>query len=178
MATCKLIAKDCGAIDIQFNNGGISADGMMARMTDEAWNSVLQTNLSSVFYFSRALAMPMAKGRWGRIINISSVIGLTGNAGQANYSAAKAGVLGLTKSMAKEMASRGITVNAICPGFITTDMTDKLTEEQKAAILKYIPLARMGTSDDIAKMTAFLASEEAGYITGQSIAVDGGMVMA
>jgi len=177
-AVCNKITAEFGPIDILVNNAGITADGLLFRMSDDAWNSVIQTNLSSVFFFGKTLGFGMTKNRWGRIINISSVTGLMGNAGQSNYAAAKAGVLGLTKSMAKEMASRGITVNAVCPGFIQTDMTDKLTDEQKAGILTWVPLKRLGTPDDVAHLVAFLASEEAGYITGQSLAVDGGMVMA
>jgi 3-oxoacyl-[acyl-carrier protein] reductase len=177
-AVCERITAEFGHIDILVNNAGITADGMMFRMSDDAWNSVIATNLSSIFHFSRALGFPMSKNRWGRIINISSVIGLMGNAGQANYAAAKAGVLGLTKSMAKEMGSRGVTVNSVCPGFIQTDMTDKLTPEQKEGILQFVPLKRLGQPEEIAHMVSFLASEEAAYITGQSLAVDGGMVMA
>jgi 3-oxoacyl-[acyl-carrier protein] reductase len=177
-AVCEAITKGMGSIDILVNNAGITADGMFARMTDEAWSSVLNTNLNSVFYFSRALVMGMAKARWGRIINMASVIGLVGNAGQANYAAAKAGVMGLTKSIAKEVGARGVTVNAICPGFIATDMTDKLPEEIKTAILGQIPMKRLGTAEEVAHLVAFLASEEAAYITGQSMAVDGGMVTA
>jgi 3-oxoacyl-[acyl-carrier protein] reductase len=176
--TCEMIAKEMGNIDILVNNAGIVADGMFARMTDEAWNSVLQTNLNSVFYFSKALVMSMAKSRWGRIVNIASVIGLVGNAGQANYAAAKAGIMGLTKSLAKEFAPRSITVNAVCPGFIATDMTDKLSDEIKEGILTQVPMKRLGTPEEVANVVAFLASEEAGYVTGQSIPVDGGMVTA
>lgn len=176
-ATCEKITKEFGHIDILINNAGITADGMLFRMSDEAWESVIDTNLTSVFHFSKILGFPMSKNRWGRIINISSVIGLTGNAGQANYSAAKAGVLGLTRSMAKELGPRGVTVNAVCPGFIATDMTEKLTDDQKKGILTMVPLGRMGQSDDIAHLVTYLASEEAGYITGQSLAIDGGMVM-
>jgi 3-oxoacyl-[acyl-carrier protein] reductase len=176
--TCEMVAKEMGPMDILVNNAGITADGMFARMTDEAWNSVLQTNLNSVFYFSRALVMGMAKARWGRIINMASVIGLIGNAGQANYAAAKAGIMGLTKSIAKEVGSRGVTVNAVCPGFIATDMTEKLPEEIKSAILAQIPMKRLGAPEEVAHLVAFLASEEAAYITGQSLAVDGGMVTA
>ncbi len=177
-AACDKITSEFGPIDILVNNAGITADGLLFRMTDEAWNSVIQTNLSSVFYFCKTLGFAMSKNRWGRIINISSVIGLVGNAGQANYAAAKAGVLGLTKSMAKEMAARSVTVNAICPGFIQTDMTDKLTDEQKAGILNFVPMKRLGKPEEIADLVAFLSSEEAGYITGQSLAIDGGMVMS
>ena len=173
---CDKISKEFGPIDILVNNAGITADGLLFRMSDEAWNSVISTNLNSVFHFSKNLVFGMTKNRWGRVINIASVIGLIGNAGQANYAAAKAGVLGLTKSIAKEVGSRSITVNAVCPGFIQTDMTDKLTPEQKAGILNWIPLKRMGTAEEIAHLVTFLASEEAGYITGQSLAIDGGMV--
>lgn len=177
-ATCDKISQSFGPIDILVNNAGITADGMLFRMSDDAWNSVLATNLSSVFHFSKILGFGMSKNRWGRIINISSVIGLMGNAGQANYAAAKAGVLGFTKSMAKEVGARGVTVNAVCPGFIQTDMTDKLSAEQREAILEYVPLKHLGSPEDVAHLVAFLASEEAGYITGQSLAIDGGMVMA
>jgi 3-oxoacyl-[acyl-carrier protein] reductase len=173
---CDKILKEFGPIDILVNNAGITADGMLFRMSDEAWNSVIGTNLNSVFHFSRNLAFGMTKNRWGRIINIASVIGLIGNAGQANYAAAKAGVMGLTKSIAKEVGSRRITANAVCPGFIQTDMTDKLTAEQKAGIMNWIPLKRMGAPEEVAHLVMFLASEEAGYITGQSLCIDGGMV--
>jgi len=174
---CDAILADFGKVDILVNNAGITADGMAFRMSDDAWDSVIQTNLSSVFYFCRALGMPMSKNRWGRIINISSVIGQMGNAGQVNYASAKAGVLGLTKSFAKELASRGITVNAVCPGFIQTDMTAALSDDQKASIQKYIPLNRLAAPEEVAHLVAFLASEEAGYITGQSLTIDGGMYM-
>lgn len=177
-ATCEKITKEFGPIDILVNNAGITADGMLFRMSDESWDSVIHTNLNSVFYFAKTLGFGMTKNRWGRIINVASVIGLMGNAGQANYSAAKGGVIALTKSMAKELGPRGITVNAICPGFIQTDMTDKLTEDQKKGILSIVPLGRLGQPEEIANYVAFLASDEAGYITGQSLAIDGGMVMA
>jgi 3-oxoacyl-[acyl-carrier protein] reductase len=176
--SCEKMKQEFGPIDILVNNAGITADGPFFRMPDEAWNSVVATNLSSVFHFSKILSYRMARSQWGRIINIASVIGLIGNVGQANYAASKAGVLGLTKSLAKEIGSRGITVNAVCPGFIPTDMTNKLAPEQKANILKGIPLNRMGSPEEVAYLVAFLASEEAAYITGQSLAIDGGMVTA
>ncbi|HSH09971.1 MAG TPA: 3-oxoacyl-ACP reductase FabG [Oceanipulchritudo sp.] len=171
-----LIAKH-GAIDILVNNAGITRDTLIMRMKDEDWDAVLRTNLSSCFYWSRALMQSMARNRWGRVINISSVIGLMGNAGQANYAAAKAGIFGLTKSLAREFSKRNITVNAVAPGFIKTDMTDGLSEDITKAILQQIPLKRLGEVADIANIVAFLASEEAGYITGQTFTVDGGMVM-
>lgn len=166
-----------GRLDILVNNAGITRDGLLMRMKEEDWEAVIQTNLSSCFYWSRGLAQTMARGRWGRIINISSVIGLMGNAGQANYAAAKAGIFGLTKSLAKEFAKRNITVNAVAPGFIQTDMTAVLNEETKDAIQSQIPLRRLGSAEDISNIVTYLASEEAGYITGQTFTVDGGMVM-
>jgi len=171
------LVKAHGAIDILVNNAGITRDMLLMRMKDEEWNAVLQTNLNSCFYWSRALLQPMGRKRWGRVINISSVIGLMGNAGQANYAAAKAGMIGFSKSLAREFAKRGITVNVVAPGFVKTDMTDVLSEEVTAGILQQVPLKRLGEPADIANMVAFLASEEAGYITGQTFTVDGGMVM-
>ena len=164
-------------VNILINNAGITRDGLLFRMSNEDWDDVIATNLTSCFSWIKHLARPMTRKRWGRIINISSVIGLTGNAGQANYAAAKAGMLGLTKSLAKEFAARNVTVNAVAPGFIETDMTAELNEEQQKAILGVIPMKRMGTVEEIAAMAAFLASEEAGYITGQVFTVDGGMIM-
>jgi 3-oxoacyl-[acyl-carrier protein] reductase len=146
-------------------------------MEEEDWDAVLNTNLKSCFTFIKHLARPMTRKRWGRIINIASVIGLTGNAGQANYAAAKAGIIGLTKSLAKEFAARNVSVNVIAPGFIQTDMTNALTEEQQKSIVGIIPMKRMGTSEDIANMATFLASTKSDYITGQVFTVDGGMVM-
>lgn len=169
--------KEHGTVDILVNNAGITRDGLLFRMSDEDWDDVIETNLTSCFSWIKHLTRPMTRKRWGRIINISSVIGLTGNAGQANYAAAKAGMLGLTKSLAKEFAARNVTVNAIAPGFIETDMTAELNENQQQAVLGIIPMKRMGTAEEIAHMTAFLASEKAGYITGQVFTVDGGMVM-
>jgi len=166
-----------GTIDILVNNAGITRDMLVMRMKDEEWDDVIRTNLNSCFYWSRALMQPMARKRWGRVINISSVIGLMGNAGQANYAAAKAGIFGLTKSLAREFAKRNITVNAVAPGFIQTDMTDVLNEDVTKAILQQIPLKRLGAVADIANIVAYLASEESGYITGQTFTVDGGMVM-
>ncbi len=166
-----------GSIDILVNNAGITRDMLLMRMKDEEWDDVLRTNLNSCFYWSRALMQPMARNRWGRVINISSVIGIMGNAGQANYAAAKAGLFGLTKSLAREYAKRNITVNAVAPGFIQTDMTSVLKEEVTQAILQQIPLKRLGDVADIANIVAFLAAEESGYITGQTFTVDGGMVM-
>ena len=175
--TTDIILKEFGNVDILVNNAGITRDNLVVKMTEEDFDSVIQTNLNSGFYWSKALLRPMTKKRWGRIINISSVIGLMGNIGQANYAAAKAGIHGLTKSLAKELAKRKITVNAVAPGFITTDMTSGLDEEIHQQIAKQIPLRRFGEVDDIANITAFLASNESSYITGQIFSVDGGMVM-
>ena len=166
-----------GAVDILVNNAGITKDGLLFRMSDADWDAVVDTNLSSCFSWIKHLARPMTRKRWGRIVNMSSVIGLTGNAGQANYAAAKAGMLGLTKSLAKEFAPRSVTVNAVAPGFIETDMTAGLNEKQRDAIVGMIPMKRMGHSAEIAHTVRFLCSEEAGYIAGQVFTVDGGMVM-
>lgn len=171
------ILEDFGRVDILVNNAGITRDTLAMRMSEEEWSAVIATNLSGAFHVTQGFLRSMLKQRSGRIINISSVIGLIGNAGQANYAASKAGLIGLTKSLAKECASRGILVNAIAPGFIVTDMTDVLPEEVKSAVLKQIPLGRLGAVQDIASAAAFLASDEAGYITGQVLTVDGGMVM-
>jgi len=159
------------------NNAGITKDNLLMRMKEEEWDDVININLKGVFLCTKAVTRQMMKQRVGRIINIASIVGVSGNPGQANYVAAKAGVIGLTKTTAKELASRNITVNAIAPGFITTDMTDKLPEEVRAEMLKQIPLARLGEPKDIAKITAFLASDDSSYITGQTFHVDGGMVM-
>jgi 3-oxoacyl-[acyl-carrier protein] reductase len=164
-------------IDILVNNAGITRDNLLMRMKEDEWDDVININLKGVFNATKAVTRQMMKQRSGRIINIASIVGVMGNAGQANYVAAKAGVIGLTKSTARELASRHITVNAIAPGFITTDMTDKLTEEVKAEMLKQIPLARFGEAKDIASVVSFLASEKSAYITGQTLHVDGGMVM-
>jgi 3-oxoacyl-[acyl-carrier protein] reductase len=166
-----------GQLDILVNNAGITRDNLIMRMKDEEFDEVINTNLKGVFNCVRSVTRTMMKQRSGRIINISSVVGSMGNPGQANYVAAKAGVIGLTKSAARELASRGITVNAIAPGFITTDMTDKLSDEMKAQLLLQIPLARFGQPDDIAKTVLFLASNEASYMTGQTLHIDGGMYM-
>ncbi|WP_318504825.1 3-oxoacyl-[acyl-carrier-protein] reductase [Bacillus sp. T3] len=166
-----------GKLDILVNNAGITRDNLLMRMKDDEWDSVINTNLKGVFLCTKAVTRQMMKQRSGRIINIASIVGVSGNPGQANYVAAKAGVIGLTKTAAKELASRGITVNAVAPGFITTDMTDKLTEEVKEAMLSQIPLARFGEPGDIAKVVTFLASEDSRYMTGQTLHVDGGMVM-
>jgi 3-oxoacyl-[acyl-carrier protein] reductase len=176
-AASEQILSDYERVDILVNNAGITKDGLLFRMTDEDWESVLQTNLNSCFYWTRNLARPMTRKRWGRIINISSVIGLVGNAGQANYAAAKAGMIGFTKSLAKEFAGRSVTVNAIAPGFIETDMTTSMDDSAQKNILGAIPLKKMGTSQDIAEMTKYLSSDSANYITGQVFTVDGGMVM-
>lgn len=174
---CDRLLKEHGSIDILVNNAGITRDMLLMRMKDEEWDAVLWTNLNSCFYLSRALIQAMGRNRWGRIINISSVIGLMGNVGQANYAAAKAGIIGFSKSIAREYAKRNITVNVVAPGFIKTDMTDALSEEVTAAILQQVPLKRLGSVTDIANIVAFLAAEESGYITGQTFTVDGGMVM-
>jgi len=166
-----------GGVDILVNNAGITRDNLFMRMGDEDWDSVLEVNLTSTMRLSKSAIRPMMKARWGRIVNISSVVGTTGNAGQANYAAAKAGLVGLSKSLAQEVATRGITVNCVAPGFIATAMTDKLNDDQKAAINGQIPAARMGTPEEIAAAVLYLASEEAGYVTGTTLHVNGGMAM-
>lgn len=166
-----------GRIDILVNNAGITRDGLLARMKEEDWDAVLSTNLKGVFLTTKAVAKLMMKQRAGRIVNMASVVGVTGNAGQANYSAAKAGVIGFTKTIARELASRGVTVNAVAPGFIDTDMTSVLSDKAKEAALTGIPLGRMGTPEDVAAAVLFLASDQASYVTGQVLHVDGGMVM-
>jgi 3-oxoacyl-[acyl-carrier protein] reductase len=159
------------------NNAGITRDNLMMRMKDDEWAEVLNTNLNALFTVSKACLRGMTKARWGRIINISSVVGSMGNAGQANYAASKAGAEGMSRAMAKELGSRSVTVNCVAPGFIATDMTDVLTEEQKALMLGQIPLGRLGAPEEIAKVVAFLASDAGGYITGETIHVNGGMYM-
>lgn len=166
-----------GRLDIVVNNAGITRDNLLARMTDEQWNEVLAVNLSGPFRLLRAALRPMVRQRSGRLINISSVVGRLGNAGQVNYAASKAGLIGLTKALAREVGSRGITVNAVAPGFIDEGMTDQLGEEQRAKLAAQIPLGRLGTALDVSGVVAFLASDAAGYLTGQTISVDGGMVM-
>lgn len=167
-----------GSIDILVNNAGITKDNLLMRMKENEWDDVININLKGVFNCTKAVTRQMMKQRSGRIINVASVVGVCGNPGQANYVAAKAGVIGLTKTTAKELASRHITVNAVAPGFISTDMTDKLDENVQTEMLKQIPLARFGAPEDISNVVVFLASEGAGYITGQTIQVDGGMVMS
>jgi 3-oxoacyl-[acyl-carrier protein] reductase len=171
------IQKELGDIAILVNNAGITRDNLALRMKDAEWDDVLDTNLKAVFRLSRAVMRGMMKARWGRIVNITSVVGASGNAGQANYAAAKAGVVGLTKSLARELGSRGITVNCVAPGFIDTDMTRALSEAQRGALLTQIPLGRLGESTDIAAAVAYLASPAAGYITGCVLHVNGGMYM-
>jgi 3-oxoacyl-[acyl-carrier protein] reductase len=171
------IVTDFGKVDILVNNAGVTRDGLSMRMSSEDWDVVVDTNLKGAFNFIRAVQRPMAKQRSGRIINIASVVGITGNAGQANYSASKAGLIGLTKTIARELSGRGITSNVVAPGFIETDMTAVLPESIRTAVVEKIPLARFGAPDDIAAAVAFLAGPEAGYITGQVLVVDGGMVM-
>ncbi|AEI44383.1 3-oxoacyl-[acyl-carrier-protein] reductase [Paenibacillus mucilaginosus] len=173
----KQVLETFGRIDILVNNAGITRDNLIMRMKEEEFDQVIETNLKGVFNCIKAATRPMMKQRSGRIINISSVVGALGNAGQMNYVAAKAGVIGMTKTAAKELASRGITVNCVAPGFIETDMTDKLNEELRQALLTQIPLARLGQPEDIAKAVRYLASEDASYLTGQTIHVDGGMYM-
>lgn len=173
----KQVEEELETIDILVNNAGVTRDNLLIRMKEEDWDEVMDTNLKGTFLCTKAIARSMMKKRYGKIINIASVVGVMGNAGQGNYSASKAGVIGFTKSMAKELASRGIRVNAIAPGFIQTDMTDVLSEDVKEAMLKAIPLNSLGDPKDIANLVVFLSSESSDYITGQVINVDGGMVM-
>lgn len=175
--TVKKTVDTLGRIDILVNNAGVTRDNLIVRMSEDDWNFVISVNLRGCFLFTKAVSKPMIKQKKGKIINITSVIGLTGNAGQANYAASKAGVIGLTKSTAKELAKRNICVNAVAPGFIETDMTDKLPEDAKKAILGGIPLGRLGHTKDIAQAVLFLASDCSNYMTGQVLVVDGGMVM-
>jgi 3-oxoacyl-[acyl-carrier protein] reductase len=176
-AAAEKILADCGKVDILVNNAGVTRDGLLMRMSDEDWDTVLNTNLKGAFFFTKAFSRAFAKQRSGRIINISSVIGLIGNAGQSNYAASKAGLIGFTQSVARELAGRGVTVNAIAPGFIETDMTSELKEELKANILRQIPMGKFGAAEDIASAALFLAGATGCYITGQVLTVDGGMVM-
>ena len=177
-AVIKAIAEQFAAPTILVNNAGITKDNILMRMKDEEWMDVIDTNLTSVFRLAKACVRPMTKARWGRIINISSVVGAMGNAGQANYSASKAGVGGFTRALAKELGSRNITVNTVAPGFIDTDMTKDLPEANKEAMLTQIPLARLGAPEEIAAVVSFLAGDAAGYITGETIHVNGGMYMS
>ena len=173
----KAAAEAMGGVDILINNAGITRDNLFMRMSDEEWAQVLDVNLTSAFRLSRGVLRAMMKARWGRIVNITSVVGTTGNPGQANYSAAKAGLVGMSKSLAYEVASRGITVNCVAPGFIATAMTEKLSDDQKGKILTQIPAARMGSADDIAAAVLYLSSPDAGYVTGATLHVNGGMAM-
>lgn len=166
-----------GSIDILVNNAGITRDNLFMRLSDDDWNAVIDVNLTAAMRLCRAVMRPMMKARWGRIVNISSIVGATGNPGQVNYAASKAGLIGMTKSIAAEVASRGITANAVAPGFIATAMTDKLNDEQKARINTQIPAQRMGTPEEIAAAVLYLASPEAGYVTGATLHVNGGMAM-
>ncbi|MEM6428425.1 MAG: 3-oxoacyl-[acyl-carrier-protein] reductase [Deinococcota bacterium] len=180
-SACARLVKDVqkafGGLDIVVNNAGITKDGLTLRMKEDAWQDVINTNLSSAFFISKAALRPMMSAKWGRIVNIASVVGLTGNPGQANYVAAKAGLIGLTKTLAKEYATKNITVNAVAPGFIVSDMTDALDDSLRESYLAQIPMGRFGVAKDVANAVAFLASDAAAYITGQTLTVDGGLVM-
>jgi len=176
-AAAEKILADCDKVDILVNNAGVTRDGLLMRMSDADWDTVLNTNLKGAFFFTKAFSRTFAKQRSGRIINISSVIGLIGNPGQCNYAASKAGLIGFTQSVARELAGRGVTANCIAPGFIETDMTAELNAELKANILKQVPMGKFGAADDIANAALFLASASASYVTGQVLTVDGGMVM-
>lgn len=177
-ALLKAVQEELGDILVLVNNAGIARDNLAVRMKDSDWDEVMETNLRGTFRLSRGVLRGMMKARWGRIINITSVVGASGNAGQANYAAAKAGVVGMTKSLAAELGSRNITVNCVAPGFIETDMTNALAEAQKAALLERIPLGRLGTPQDVAAAVAYLASPQAGYVTGSVLHVNGGMYMS
>jgi 3-oxoacyl-[acyl-carrier protein] reductase len=176
-AAAEKILADCGKVDILVNNAGVTRDGLVMRMSDADWDTVLDTNLKGAFLVTKAFARAFIKQRSGRIINISSIVGLLGNAGQSNYAASKAGLIGFTQSMAKELASRGITANAIAPGFIETDMTAELKPEAREALLKQIPLGTFGSADDVAGAALYLAAASGRYVTGQVLTVDGGMVL-
>ncbi|MBV1841713.1 MULTISPECIES: 3-oxoacyl-ACP reductase FabG [Photobacterium] len=176
-AVLKQIKDEFGEVDILVNNAGITRDNLLMRMKDDEWQDILDTNLTSIFRLSKAVLRSMMKKRYGRIISIGSVVGTMGNAGQTNYAAAKAGLIGFTKSMAREVASRGITVNAVAPGFIETDMTKALNDDQRAATLSNVPAGRLGDPREIAAAVAFLASDDAGYVTGETLHVNGGMYM-
>lgn len=171
------VERDLGPIDILVNNAGITKDNLLFRIGDADWDAVLDTNLKSAFVLTKLAARGMIKRRWGRVVNITSVVGITGNKGQANYAASKAGLIGFTKSVAKELASRNVLVNAVAPGYIDTEMTQAISAEAKTALQAAIPLGRLGTGDDVARAVLFLASDSASYITGQVLVVDGGMVM-
>lgn len=173
----KTIVSEAGSIDILVNNAGITRDGLMARMKESDWDSVLDTNLKGAFFCAKAAAKPMMKKKWGRIVNISSVIGFSGNSGQVNYASAKAGLTGLTKSMAREYASRNITINCVAPGYIVTEMTESMADAAQEKILSEIPMASLGTPEDVAAAVAYLVSDDARYITGQTLHVNGGMYM-
>lgn len=173
----KAAADVMGSVDILVNNAGITRDGLMLRMSDDDWQAVIDVNLTAAFRLSRGVLRGMMKARWGRIVNITSVVGTGGNPGQANYAAAKAGLVGMSKSLAGEVASRNITVNCVAPGFITTAMTDKLNEDQKTKLLTGVPMARMGEAEEVAAAVLYLASVEAGYVTGATLHVNGGMAM-
>ncbi|MGF1530464.1 MAG: 3-oxoacyl-[acyl-carrier-protein] reductase [Puniceicoccaceae bacterium] len=176
-AACEALLGELGGIEVLVNNAGITRDGLFIRMSDSDWRTVIETNLNSCFYWTHGLVRPMTRNRSGRIINISSVVGISGNAGQANYAAAKAGMIGFSKSLARELASRNITVNVVAPGFIETDMTDVLPDTVKDEAKKAIPLKRFGRSEEIASMVSYLAGDAASYITGKVFTVDGGMVI-
>jgi len=177
VALIEAVEKDFGSLDILVNNAGLTRDNILFRIKDEDWDAVLDTNLRGAFVAIRAATRGMMKRRWGRIINIASVVGIVGNKGQANYAASKAGLIGMTKSVAKELASRNILANVVAPGFIETDMTGAMTEEAKTTLFAQIPLGRLGSPSDIAALVTFLSSDAAAYITGQTFVVDGGMVM-